>query len=73
MEVESNYSPPAVAPIVLLSDSFADRLTPIVTEPKSDRHRVIERGLVMILGPGGEVRRGLIEVVRRNEVLIRYL
>jgi len=71
--VEFDPSPPAPAPIVLLSHSFADRLMAIVTVPKSERHRVYQRRLDMILGPGGEIRRGLIEVVRRDEALIRYL
>ena len=73
LEVELERPPPAAAPIVVLLRSFADQSVAIVTVPTSERHRVYRRRLVMIQGPGEAMRRGLIEVVRRDEALVRYL
>ena len=72
-DVEFDRAIAATAPIVLLSRSFTDRSIAIVTLPKSERRRVYRHRLALILGSGGEIRRGLVEVVRINEALIRYL
>ena len=64
---------PVAGPHRSTRHSFADRLIAVVTVPKSECDRVYRRRLVMILGPGGKMRRGLIEVVRRDEALIRYV
>jgi hypothetical protein len=64
---------PTPAPIVLLHHSFVDPSVAIVKVPPSERHRIDRRRLVEILGHGDEIRRVLIEVVRRDEALVRYL
>ena len=73
LEVELEPPPLAAAPIVVLLRSFPDQSVAIVTVPTSERHRIYRRRLVMIQGPGVAMRRGLIDVVRRDEALVRYL
>ena len=73
LEIEFDRLSPAPAPVVILIRSFADQSVAIVSVPAPERHRVYRRRLVMIQGPDGAMRRGRIEVVRRDEALVRYV
>ncbi len=72
-EVVLDQLSPTAAPVLLFRADTADRYGAVAALPASEHHWLYLGRLVVVRGPKGNERRGFVEVIVDDQIVVRWL